>query len=107
MESFSRAARQRPGLPFARLLPAALPARNRRRRHLGQERRFFAVTSGISLGIRGHLTGSPSDRELIIPPKLHQTIPRASPEPRRSLPVVPLIGDQRYYGEAPGRLRWS
>jgi hypothetical protein len=23
---------------------------------------------------------------------------------RRSLPVVPLIGDQRYYGEAPVRL---
>jgi hypothetical protein len=26
-------------------------------------------------------------------------------EYRRSLPVVPLIGDQRYYGETPARLR--
>jgi hypothetical protein len=35
----------------------------------------------------------------------HQTVLRASPEPPRSLPVVPLISDQRYYGEAPARLR--
>ncbi len=28
-----------------------------------------------------------------------------SGEYRRSLPVVPLIGNQRYYGEAPVRLR--
>ena len=31
----------------------------------------------------------------------------ASREPRRSLPVVPLIANQRYYGEAPARLRRS
>ena len=30
---------------------------------------------------------------------------RAPPESRRSLPVAPLIGDQRCYGEAMGRLR--
>src|ERR1039458_8093252 len=29
----------------------------------------------------------------------------ASPEPRRNLAVVPLIADQRYYGEATARLR--
>src|ERR1035441_3902280 len=29
---------------------------------------------------------------------------RASPELHRSLPVVPLIPDMRYYGEAPGGL---
>jgi hypothetical protein len=28
-----------------------------------------------------------------------------SPEPRRILAVVPLIPDQRYYGEDPARLR--
>jgi hypothetical protein len=28
----------------------------------------------------------------------------ASQDPHRSLPVVPLIGDKRYYGEAPARL---
>ena len=28
-----------------------------------------------------------------------------SPDARRSLTVVPLIGDKRYYGEAPVRLR--
>jgi hypothetical protein len=27
------------------------------------------------------------------------------PDTRRSLPVVPLIPDQRYYGEVPGRFR--
>ena len=31
----------------------------------------------------------------------------AAPGPHGSLPVVPLIGDQRYYGEAPGRIRAS
>jgi hypothetical protein len=30
-----------------------------------------------------------------------------SREPRRSLAVVPLIRDKRYYGEAPARLRLS
>jgi hypothetical protein len=30
-----------------------------------------------------------------------------SPLPRRSLPVVPLIGDKRYYGEAPARVLWG
>ncbi len=28
-----------------------------------------------------------------------------SPDTRRGLTVVPLIGDKRYYGEAPGRVR--
>jgi hypothetical protein len=36
-----------------------------------------------------------------IPPARPQTIPRAAPEPRRILAVVPLIRDQRYYGEYP------
>ena len=27
--------------------------------------------------------------------------------PHRSLPVVPLIADKRYYGEAPGKIRWG
>jgi hypothetical protein len=40
-----------------------------------------------------------------IPRTLHPTLLGAAPEPRRSLPVVPLIRDQRYYGEAPARLR--
>ena len=40
-----------------------------------------------------------------IAPTLRQTLPRASPEPRRRLPVAPLIGYQRCYGEAPARLR--
>src|ERR1035441_5095490 len=31
--------------------------------------------------------------------------PPLSPYPRRSLTVVPLIADKRYYGEAPVRLR--
>jgi len=31
----------------------------------------------------------------------------ASPDTRRSLAVVPLIRDKRYYGEAPARLRWG
>ena len=39
-----------------------------------------------------------------IPPNRHQPLPRASPEPRRSLAVVPLIQDQRCYGETPARL---
>jgi len=29
----------------------------------------------------------------------------ASPDTRRSLPVVPLIADQRYYGEVPASIR--
>jgi hypothetical protein len=37
----------------------------------------------------------------------HQTVSRAAPEPPRSLPVVPLIADKRYYGEAPGSVRWG
>jgi hypothetical protein len=36
---------------------------------------------------------------------LHQTVLRAAPQPPRSLPVVPLIGDKKYYGEAPVELR--
>jgi len=42
-----------------------------------------------------------------IPPNLHQTVLRAAPEPPRSLAVVPLIGDKRYYGETPMRVRWG
>jgi hypothetical protein len=40
-----------------------------------------------------------------IPPTLHETILRASPDPRRRLAVVPLIREQRYYGESPARVR--
>ena len=36
-----------------------------------------------------------------IPATRHQTLPRAPPEPPRSLPVAPLIPNQRCYGEAP------
>ena len=39
-----------------------------------------------------------------IPPPWHQSFPRTTGAPR-SLPVAPLIADQRCYGEAPGRLR--
>jgi hypothetical protein len=38
-------------------------------------------------------------------PPLHQAIARASPDPRRSLPVAPLAQGQRCYGEAPARVR--
>src|ERR1035441_5105846 len=41
-----------------------------------------------------------------IPPPLHLTVPRTSPESRRSLAVVPLSRGQRYYGETPVGL-WS
>jgi hypothetical protein len=37
--------------------------------------------------------------------KSHPPCTRASREPRRSLPVVPLAAGQRYYGEAPDGLR--
>ena len=40
-----------------------------------------------------------------IAPTLPQKLPRDPPEPRRSLAVVPLIANQRYYGETPARLR--
>ena len=40
-----------------------------------------------------------------IPPYLLRTPFGAPPEPLRSFPVAPLIGDQRGYGEAPWRLR--
>ena len=42
---------------------------------------------------------------LAIPPNLHQTVLRAAPELPRSLAVVPLIRDHRYYGETPMRVR--
>ena len=38
-------------------------------------------------------------------PARHPTFLGAAPGPHGSLPVVPLIPDKRYYGEAPGRLR--
>jgi hypothetical protein len=41
------------------------------------------------------------------PPILYPTVPRPAPGLHRSLPVVPLIGDKRYYGETPMRLRWG
>jgi hypothetical protein len=37
----------------------------------------------------------------------HGRLAGPSPEPRRTLAIVPLIGDQRYYGEGPARLRRS
>jgi hypothetical protein len=42
--------------------------------------------------------------------RYHPTIsvrhsPVASPDPHRILAIVPLIADQRYYGEDPGRFR--
>ena len=42
-----------------------------------------------------------------VPPTPRPTLPRASPETHRSLPVAPLIGDKRCYGEAPVCLRWG
>ena len=41
----------------------------------------------------------------MIPRTLHPTFLGAAPETRRRLAVVPLIRDQRYYGESPMRLR--
>ena len=38
-------------------------------------------------------------------PPFLQSCTRPSRGPHRSLAVVPLIGDKRYYGEAPVRLR--
>jgi hypothetical protein len=48
---------------------------------------------------------APQTVELLAPcsPTLHQTLPRAPPEPHRST----LDPDRGYYGEAPVRLRWG
>jgi hypothetical protein len=41
----------------------------------------------------------PSTTRSLTAPVPRAGLAGASPEPRRSLAVVPLIGDQRYYGE--------
>jgi hypothetical protein len=42
---------------------------------------------------------------IIIPPSVPGSPTGTSPDPRRNLPVVSLIGNKRYYGEVPARLR--
>ena len=40
-----------------------------------------------------------------IPPIPHPTLPRTSPDTRRTLAVAPLIADKRCYGECPASVR--
>jgi hypothetical protein len=64
--------------------------------------------SRVSATIRTQF-GALNDRAfwLLTPPILNETVPRATPGPRRSLAVVPLSRGNCYYGEAPVGLRWG
>ena len=92
---------------------------------LESKTRFIARSDGVVTGLlseesgwtvprlsplaRFRRLGDPSEPNLAPPPAeptLHQSVLRAAPEPPRSLPVAPLIPNQRCYGEAPMGL-WS
>jgi hypothetical protein len=67
---------------------------------------MFPVSHAFSGGNRAYGRGGPpGGRELVDLQKREAGTSQAPPESRRSLAVVPLIPDQRYYGETPAKLR--